>query len=99
MFGGLHSPSAPHTELLSPSLGTKPLLHAKVAMPPYSVSVTDSSTAKSTGAGGPQSTTRGSQRARLGLAAMLLSEGESAGLLLPLQEAPSVGGWKGSTPP
>lgn len=58
MVGWVHFPSAPHTELLSPSLCTKPLSHANVATPPYNVSVTDRSTARFTGAGGPQSTTR-----------------------------------------
>lgn len=57
MLGPFHSPSAPHTELLSPLLHTKPSSQTNMATLPYVVPVTESSTVSSTEAGWPQSTT------------------------------------------
>ena len=57
IVGPLHSPFAPHTEVLSPPLQMKPSSQTNVATLPYVVPVTDSSTESSTVAGWPQSTT------------------------------------------
>ncbi len=57
MVGPLHSPSAPHTELLPPLLHTKPSSQTNMATLPYLVPETDSSSVSSTEAGWPQSTT------------------------------------------
>lgn len=59
METGLQSPSAAHTELLSPLLLRKPSSHTKVATLLYVVPVVDSRTASFAEAGGPQSTTEG----------------------------------------
>lgn len=57
MSGLLHRPSAPHTELLSPLLHTKPSSQMNVATLLYVVPVTGTSTVSSSSAGGPQLTT------------------------------------------
>lgn len=57
MVAPLHCPSASHTELLLPLRHTKPSSQPNVATLANVVPVTDSSTASSTEAGRPQSTT------------------------------------------
>lgn len=91
METGVQSPSAPHAELLSPLLLRKPSSHTKVATLLYVVPVTDSRTASFAGAGWPQSTTEEGR---------FQSHGYHGyhQFALPVQEALSLRGLKGSFP-
>lgn len=101
MVGLFHSPSAPHTDLPSPLLLSKPSSQSNVATLPNVVPVTDSSTVPSTEAGWPQSTTEWDKK--ITFSSFLphkhfMSESSSSLIQIPLQEARSLWGWNGSSP-